>query len=229
MRRRVRDVMTAKVVSARRDTSYKELVRLLAERGVSGLPVVGDQDRVVGIVSEADMLVKQDQPANHFQRYFLERKRDRLARAKAHGAVAAELMSYPAVTIGPNASVAEAARLLRKHLVKRLPVVDAQGRLLGIVSRADVLKVFLRSDAELRREIRDEVIRRELLMSPDRFEVTVRDGIVVLQGRCERRSLIPVVMAAVQAVEGVVGVENRLGYDLDDLSNLPYTLSRPLP
>jgi CBS domain-containing protein len=229
MRRRVRDVMTAKVVSARRDTSYKELVRLLAERGVSGLPVVGDQDRVVGIVSEADLLVKQDQPANHFQRYFLERKRDRLARAKAHGAVAAELMSYPAVTIGPNASVAEAARLLRKHLVKRLPVVDAQGRLLGIVSRADVLKVFLRSDAELRREIRDEVIRRELLMSPDRFEVTVRDGIVVLQGRCERRSLIPVVMAAVQAVEGVVGVENRLGYDLDDLSNLPYTLSRPLP
>jgi CBS domain-containing protein len=184
---------------------------------------------VVGIVSEADLLVKQAHPANHFQQYFLERKRDRLERAKAHGAVAAELMSYPAVTIGPDATVAQAARLLRKHLVKRLPVVETQGRLLGIVSRGDVLKVFLWSDAELRREIRDEVLRRELLMSPDRFEVTVRDGMVVLQGSCERRSLIPVVMAAVQAVEGVVGVENRLGYDVDDLSTLPYTLSRPLP
>jgi CBS-domain-containing membrane protein len=229
MRRRVRDVMTAKVVSARRDTPYKELVRLLAERGVSGLPVLDDQDRVVGVVSEADLLVKPAHPANHFQRYFLQRKRDRLERAKAHGAVAAELMSYPAVTIGPDATVAEAARLLRKHLVKRLPVVDPQGRLLGIVSRGDVLKVFLRSDAELRREIRDEVLRRELLMSPDRFEVTVRAGVVVLQGSCERRSLVPVVVAAVRAVEGVVGVENRLGYDVDDLTTLPYTLSRPLP
>jgi CBS-domain-containing membrane protein len=228
MRRRVKDVMTAEVAYARRDTPYKELVRLLAERGVSGLPVVDDQRRVVGIVSEADLLIKQDHPANHFQRYFLERKRDRLERAKAHGATAAELMSRPAVTVGPQASVAEAARLLRKHLVKRLPVVDGQGRLVGVVSRADVLKVFLRPDEELRREILDEVIHAELLMGPGRFHVTVRDGMVVLQGSCERRSLIPVVVAAVAAVEGVIGVENRLGYDVDDLTSLPYTLSRPL-
>jgi CBS domain-containing protein len=152
MPRTVRDVMTAKLTYARQDTPYKELVRLLAERGVSGMPVVDDQHRVVGVVSEADLLVKQAKPANHFQRYYLERKRDRLQRAKAEGAAAAELMSYPAVTVGPEASVAQAARLLRKHLVKRLPVVDAEGRLVGIVSRADVLKVYLRPDSELRDE-----------------------------------------------------------------------------
>jgi CBS-domain-containing membrane protein len=228
MPRTVRDVMTAKVVYARQDTPYKELVRLLAERSISGVPVVDDEHRVVGVVSEADLLVKQTEPANHFQRYFLERKRDRLQRAKAEGAAAAELMSYPAVTVGPEASVAEAARLLRKHLVKRLPVVDHEGRLVGIVSRADVLKVYLRPDEELRNEILHQVVRRELLMDPDRFDVTVRDGVVVVQGSCERRSLIPMVVAAIGAVEGVVRVENRLVYDVDDLATLPYTLGRPL-
>jgi osmotically-inducible protein OsmY len=97
-------------------------------------------------------------------------------------------------------------------------VVDPVGRLVGILSRVDLLKVFLRSDEDLYREIVDDIIFGELFMGPNRFDVDVHDGVVVLQGRCERRSLIPTVVRAVAGVEGVVRVENRLGYDIDDLA-----------
>ncbi len=228
MRRRVKDVMTADVAYVREHTSYKELVRLLAERRVSALPVVDVNLNVIGIVSEADLLLKQQQPADSFQRFLLEGKRRRLERAKARGGTAVELMSRPAITVGPDATVAEAARLLRMHLIKRLPVADPLGRLVGIVSRSDLLSVFLRPDDEIRREILEEVVS-ELGMGPDRFDVTVREGVVTLQGSCERRSLVQVVVRAVTAVEGVVRVENRLGYDLDDTAALPRLLVFPMP
>ena len=127
-------------------------------------------------------------------------------------------MSRPAVTIGQGATLTEAARRLHAAGVKRLPVVDPVGRLVGILSRVDLLKVFLRSDEDLYREIVDDIIFGELFMGPNRFDVDVHDGVVVLQGRCERRSLIPTVVRAVAGVEGVVRVENRLGYDIDDLA-----------
>jgi CBS-domain-containing membrane protein len=221
VRRKVRDVMTADVAYVREQTPYKELVRLLAERRVSALPVVDVNRKVIGIVSEADLLLKQQHPADSFQRFLLERKRRRLERAKAQGDIAAELMSRPAITVGPDATAAEAARLLRMHLVRQLPVVDPVGRLVGIVSRSDLLSVFLRPDDEIRREILEQVILRELRMGPGRFDVAVREGVVTLQGSCERRSLIPAVVRAVAAVEGVVRVENRLGYDLDDTTEPP--------
>ena len=101
---------------------------------------------MVGIVSEADLLHKPQEPADHFQRFMLEGKQRRLERVKAKGATAAELMTRPVITVSPDTGVAEAARLLRKHLVKRLPVVDPLGRLVGVISRADVLKLFLRPD-----------------------------------------------------------------------------------
>jgi CBS domain-containing protein len=184
---------------------------------------------VIGIVSEADLLLKQQHPADSFQRFLLEGRRRRLERAKAQGGTAAELMSRPAITVGPDATVAEAARLLRMHLIKRLPVADPLGRLVGIVSRSDLLSVFLRPDDEIRREILEEVIVGELAMGPDRFDVTVREGVVTLQGSCERRSLIPAVVRAVTAVEGVVRVESRLGCDLDDTAALPRLLMLPTP
>ena len=225
MRRRVKDVMTADVAYVREGAPYKELVRLLAERRVSALPVVDVNRNVIGIVSEADLLLKQQHPADSFQRFLLEGKRRRLERAKARGGTAADLMSKPAITVWPDATVAEAARLLRMHLVKRLPVTDPLGRLVGIVSRSDLLSVFLRPDDEIRREILEEVIFSELGMGPDRFDVTVREGVVTLQGTCERRSLVQVVVRAVAAVEGVVRVDNRLGYDLDDTPMLPQMLA----
>jgi CBS domain-containing protein len=218
MHQRVQDVMTADVVCARESTSYKELVELLATRRVSAVPVVDDRGHVLGVVSEADLLLKREQPAQPLIQ-LLSAPRRRRERAKAEATVAAELMSQPAVTIDPQATLAAAARRLHASGVKRLPVVDAVGRLVGIVSRVDLLKGFLRPDEELHGEIVEDVIFGDLFMGPNRFDVHVQDGVVVLQGRCERRSLIPVVVRAVAAVDGVVRVENRLGYDVDDLSS----------
>jgi CBS domain-containing protein len=217
MRQRVQDVMTTDVVCAHPNTSYKDLVELLATRRVSAVPVVDDRRHVLGVVSEADLLRKREPPARPLVQ-LLSAPRRRRERAKAQATVAAELMTQPAVTIDPQATLAAAARRVHAAGVKRLPVVDAVGRVVGVVSRVDLLKGFLRSDGELRQEIVEDVIFGDLFMGPDRFDVHVQDGVVVLQGRCERRSLIPVVVRAVAAVDGVVRVENRLGYDVDDLS-----------
>jgi CBS domain-containing protein len=227
MRRTVEDVMTRDVVCAREDTTYKELVGLLATRRVSAVPVVDGRRHVLGVVSEADLLLKQERPSRPAVRLLsvLRRRRD-LARARA--TVAKELMSRPAVTIGPREPLAKAARRLHAAGVKRLPVVDPVGRLVGIVSRADLLKSFLRSDQELQEEILQDVILGDLFMAPSRFDVHVQDGVVVLQGCCERRRLIPTVVQAVEAVEGVVQVVNRLGYEADDLTSPPSgSLVRP--
>jgi CBS domain-containing protein len=143
-------------------------------------------------------------------------RRQREDRAKAAGDTAAELMTSPAVTIGPDATIAEAAKLLHRQRVKRLPVVDPAGPLLGIVSRADLLKVFLRSDADISREIRQEVLVRAMWMDPGTVTVDVRDGVVSLTGRLERRSLVPIVLSLVRGLDGVVGVVDRLTFDLDD-------------
>ena len=137
----------------------------------------------------------------------------RTARAKAAGDTAAELMTAPAVTVGPEVSVAEAAKLLDRHGIKRLPVVDDAGRLLGIASRADLLKVFLRSDEDIHREVREDVLLHTMWLDPDRFTVDVRDGVVTLAGPLEFRSLIPI---AVRLVHGVDGVVDRLWFEVDD-------------
>ena len=217
MRSTVEDVMTRDVVCAHEDTPFKELVKLLASRRVSALPVVDGRRHVLGVVSEADLLLKQEKAARPAFWPLLVPHRRR-AQAKAGATVAAEIMTQPAVTISARATLPEAARRLHVKGVKRLPVVDVVGRLLGIVSRVDLLTSFLRPDEELRREILDDVILGDLVMGPHRFDVDVRHGVVVLQGSCERRSLIPTVVRAVTRVEGVVRVENRLGYDIDDLS-----------
>jgi CBS-domain-containing membrane protein len=228
MCRTVENVMTRDVVCVNKDTPYKELVKLLATRRVSAVPVVDDHRHVLGVVSEADLLLKQEKPARPLT-WLLSTRHRRLERAKAKATVAAALMSQPPITIGTQATLTEAARRLHTEGVKRLPVIDAAGRLVGIVSRVDLLKMYLRSDEELHQEIVEDVIFGELFMGPNRFDVHVEDGVVVLQGRCERRGLIPMVVRAVASVEGVVRVENRLGYDVDDLSPMmPETLARPV-
>ena len=217
MYRTVENVMTRDVVCVNKDTGYKDMVKLLAARRVSAMPVVDDGCHVLGVVSEADLLLKQEKPARPGIRLLSTRRRRR-ERAKAMATVAAALMSQPAITISTQATLTEAARRLHAAGVKRLPVVDAVGRLVGIISRVDLLKMFLRSDEALHREIVEDIILGDLLMGPNRFDVHVEDGVVDLQGRCERRSLIPTVVRAVADVEGVVRVENRLGYDVDDLA-----------
>jgi CBS-domain-containing membrane protein len=146
MRRRIRDVMTHEVVTVDEHTPFKEITQLLTDCRIGAVPVLDSEARVVGVVSEADLLLKEEYPQGPPTGWLLEGHRRRATRAKATGATAVELMTAPAITIRPDASLAEAARLLHRHQIKRLPVLDPAGPLVGIVSRADLLKVFLCSD-----------------------------------------------------------------------------------
>jgi CBS-domain-containing membrane protein len=224
----VKDLMTTPVVTVGPATPFKEIVGLLAEHRVSAVPVVDDDRHVLGIVSEADLLLKEEFPDPDQNIPLFWTKRRRLERQKAAGATARDLMSSLAVvSTTPEATVAEAARRMHAAGVKRLPVLDEDGRLVGIVSRADLLKVFNRPDEAIRREIMDEVIVGDFMLAPSRFFIHVDDGVVVLQGQVERRSLLPYVLRAVQGVEGVVRVENRLSYDIDDVEPLLRAMAYP--
>jgi CBS domain-containing protein len=211
----VKDLMTTPVVTVGPETPFKEIVARLAQHQISAVPVVDHDQRVLGVVSEADLLLKEEFPEPKQDLPLWWTKRARLDRAKAAASVARDLMTVAVVAVSPDATVAQAARQMHTAKVKRLPVVE-RGRLVGILSRADLLKVFDRTDAAIGHEIIQDVIVGEFMMAPSRFFLHVTDGVVVLQGRVERRSLLPYLVRAVQGVEGVVRVENRLAYDLDD-------------
>lgn len=223
----VKDLMTAQVVTVGPKTSFKELVTRLAEHRVSAMPVVDDAGWVLGVVSEADLLLKEEFPDPDQEIPLFWTRRRRLDRDKAAASTARDLMTVAVVSISPDATVTEAAQRMHKANVKRLPVLGEGGRLVGIISRSDLLKVFNRPDAAIRREIMDEVIAREFTMDPARFFIHVDDGVVVLQGRVERRSLVPYLVRAVHAVEGVVRVQNRLAWDVDDVEPLLRAMAYP--
>jgi CBS domain-containing protein len=208
--------MTQDVVTVGEETPFKELVEVMADTKISALPVVDADGRVVGVVSEADLMLRQEFPEGPPEGQLFEGRRRRQARAKAAGTTAVEVMTSPAIIVGPDASIAEAARLLHRHRIKRLPVVDPAGPLLGIVSRADLLKVFVRADAEIAAEVRQQVLRRTVCIDPDTVAVEVRDGVVTLSGELERSSLTRVVVSLVRGLDGVVDVVDRLTYELDD-------------
>ncbi|MCB5163853.1 CBS domain-containing protein [Streptomyces bambusae] len=199
----VSDVMTHTAVAIGREASYKEIVELMHEWKVSAVPVLEGEGRVVGVVSEADLLPKEEFRREH------PRLPEQLDEASKAGAVLAEeLMSSPAVTVHPDATVAEAARIMARKQVKRLPVVNALGMLEGVVSRSDLLKVFLRPDEELEEEIR-QVVLAELAPGVS-LDFSVRDGVVTLRGPLRDRALVPLLARAVRAVEGVVDVRMEL-------------------
>jgi CBS-domain-containing membrane protein len=210
--------MTEEVVTVDEHAPFKDVVTLILERKISALPVLDREGRVLGIVSEADLLLKEEFPEGSASRRLFQGRRQRTDRAKAAGDTAAELMTAPAVTVGPDASVAEAARLLYRHGIKRLPVIDPAGPLLGIVSRADLLKVFLRPDADIARDVRLQVLMLAMWLDPDTGVVDVRDGVVTLTGQLERRSLIPIAVSLVRGLDGVVDVVDRLTFEVDDTS-----------
>jgi CBS-domain-containing membrane protein len=216
MRRRVRDVMTREVVTVDEQTPFREIARLLADCRISALPVLDAEGRVVGVVSEADLLLKEEYPQGPPGGWLLEGRHRRELRSKAAGETAVELMTAPAITIRPDASLPEAARLLHRHQIKRLPVLDPAGPLVGIASRADLLKVFLYSDDQITQEVRQDILRRALRVDPATITVEVRDGVVTLTGQLERRSLIPIAVRLVHSLDGVVDVVDRLGFEFDD-------------
>src|SRR5579859_2596341 len=183
MKATVKDVMTTRVVFVRQDATYKDMAARLREHRVSAFPVLDDEDRVIGVVSEADLLAKEalegEVPG------LISGMLHHRQQAKAAGVTAADLMTKPPITTTADDTAAHAARLMYGSRVKRLPVVTADGQLVGIVSRADVLSVYGRPDEDIRREITGKLLLDTLLVDPARFSVTVQDGIVTIAGSPE--------------------------------------------
>jgi CBS domain-containing protein len=216
--RRIKNVMSTDVATVREDTPFKDIVRLLDRREVSAVPVLDAAGRVVGVVSNADLLLKQGAQQPPEARSPMAWLQHSLARNRARGTTAGELMSTPAHTVGPDATVVDAARLLDRHGVKRLPVVTGDGRLVGIVSRRDLLTVFLRTDEDIAAEITHEVFRRNLdtAVNPATVTVEVHDSVATLHGELPRRSMVPIAETLTSRVDGVVDVHSHLTFRHDD-------------
>jgi CBS domain-containing protein len=214
-------VMTTDVVRATYGTPFKEVARLLAAHRISGLPVVDEDDKVIGVISETDLVARQAATPGPYEsrRRFAFPGLTRDARrqsAKAHARTAGRLMSEPPVTAHADDTVVEAARTMARHQVERLPVLDEADRLVGIVTRRDLLQVFLRADGDIRDEVSEDVLGRTLWLPPRSIDVSVVQGVVTLTGHMERRSETEIALSLTARIDGVVGVVDRLTYRLDD-------------
>jgi CBS domain-containing protein len=223
----VRDIMTTGVVAVRPDTPYREMTAMFRTHRVSGFPVVDGEGKVTGVVSETDLLAlaaADPDPGAHPAPWHPHRKQVTIGEATA-GA----LMTHPAVTVGPDELVRTAARLMHSLKLQRLPVVDHDGHLVGIISRSDVLSVFRRTDEEIRREVTQDVIADGFFTDPARFTVTVHDGIVTLEGAPGSAVLGSSIVDEVRHLEGVVAVRDRFTYPGSGRSSLrPGTMVREI-
>jgi CBS domain-containing protein len=212
----VSDVMTIDVATVTEETPYREIVDILTARRVSAVPVVDSFRYVVGVVSEADLMHKVEFTGEAHVRHLFEGRRQRTARDKANGETARDLMTEGAVTAMPDTPLAVAARRMSEAGVKRLPVVDDLGRLVGIVTRSDLLKVYLRPDEQIRADVVGGVLRRSLWVDTRRLAVEVDNGVVTLTGEVETKSLALLVVQLVRGVPGVVDVVDLMSADFDD-------------
>ena len=216
---RVGEVMTRDVVSVTPDTPLKDVAAALVERGVSGLPVCDADGAVVGVLSEADLLVKQggspERSGGLFAWLVETASAPDLAKLRAH--TAGEAMTSPAVTVETASPVSEAARTMVSLGVNRLPVVE-DGRLVGIVTRADLVRLFTRSDEEIARDIRQDVVKR-LWIAPERIEIEVEQGEVVLRGEVDTEVEAGLLEKRIPLVAGVVGVRSELSWAVDRSGN----------
>lgn len=215
--RSISEVMTRRVVTVHRDSSFKEIVRLFEDNDITAAPVVDDGGRPLGVVSEGDLLRKAaslPDPEGRWSRLRLLP----LDEARAEAETAGAMMTSPAVTARPDWNIVETARTMDRHGVKRLPVVDETGRLVGLVSRRDLLRPFLRRDEAICEEIRTDVLDRTLGVAPGSVRVSVREGVVTLTGRVAARADIPVVERLCRSVDGVVAVHHTMEYEYDNLA-----------
>jgi CBS-domain-containing membrane protein len=208
----VKDVMSTHVMAVRPGAGYKEMAAMLREQRVSAFPVIDEDNKVIGVVSESDLLVKEALAGT--VPGVLRGLTQRHVRAQVTGLTAADLMTSPAVTIGPDEPARHAARLMYSKRVKRLPVTREDGTLIGIVTRSDVLSVYRRPDAAIGHEIAEDLILGAFCRDPVRFDVTVRDGIVTIGGSPETAETGREIVAAARHAEGVVAVRDRLSYPL---------------
>jgi len=205
----VKDVMTTRVIWVKKDATFREMATALREYRVSAFPVIDDDRKVIGVVSEADMLTKEALDDEPEVISGILHHRDQ---AKARGVTAGDLMTAAVIAVRPEDTVEHAAKLMYDRRVKRLPVTDANGRLVGIISRVDVLSVFDRTDEAIRAEILDEVPLGEYSEDPRTLDVTVKDGIVTLTGVPETSETGHEIVRRVRHIQGVVAVRDRLSY-----------------
>lgn len=221
---KVSDVMTRDVITVTEETPYKEIVSLLAENHISAVPVVNRYGGIGGVVSETDLIRKEE-----FQRRqtpWMLRWWRRAARSKAAGLRAGDVMSHPAVTIEQSATIPEAAQLMAARGITRLVVTHDDG-LAGIVTRSDLLKTFLQPDDRLLQRVRREVVVHALWDDPFSIEVSVQDGIVTLSGDVEQRSTAYIAEKLTGEVDGVVAVVNELSWVYDDTASTPHPQPSP--
>jgi CBS domain-containing protein len=214
----VGDVMTSSVVAVRQNADYKDIVWALRHYRVSACPVIDDADRVVGVVSGTDLLSKQAEGELPTGAVRLSWRLSE--QTKASAATAEQLMTKPAVVIQPGAQVAEAARLMQREQLRRLPVVDVAGRLVGIVTKSDLLSIFERPDADVLAEVA-KVLADEFALDPAEFDVTVRRGVVTITGQLTEREAALSLLGRIRHAEGVVTVRDRLSYPGSDRSSEP--------
>ncbi|MBC9717560.1 CBS domain-containing protein [Streptomyces sp. TRM66268-LWL] len=199
----VGEVMTTDVVQARSTTPFKEVVRLLDHHRISGMPVVDADDKVLGVLSGSDLIRAQAQ---------------REARTPPRAVTARDVMTSPAITVHPEQTVPDAARLMERRGIERLPVVDEADRLIGIATRRDLLRVFLRSDEDIRRQVTEDIVIAAMRLPADAVHVVVRDGVVTLEGQVELRSHVAEILYSAWRLDGVIGVVNSLSFRTDDCS-----------
>lgn len=215
----VADVMRDQVVAVREQASHQEIASAMRRFGVSSVPVIDARDRVVGLVSDYDLAAGRrlrEERGRPFQA-LLARLRGR--RETRTGPLATDLMTSPVITVTAATPAREAARAMYRHRIHQLPVVDAAtGRLTGIVTRSDLLAVYERPDEDIRREILHDIIEHALVLPPERFDVSVVNGMVTIRGRLDRRSSAARLAEAIGHVGGVITVVDHLTYELDDLA-----------
>lgn len=228
----VRDVITRSVVSVHQETPLREVAQALIDHGISGVPVLDEDGAVLGVVSEADLLVKeQGADAIHHRplaRFLGESRESRAQFAKLRALTAAEAMTAPAITITSSRPINEAAAIMTSRGINRLPVVD-DGRLVGIVSRADLVRAYVRSDEELATTIGKDLILGSLCLDPALFTVVVEHGVASISGRVERRSMAELIEHAVRMVPGVLDVHASVTWSVDDRAPAPASLDPVYP
>jgi CBS domain-containing protein len=214
---KVQEIMTSNVLTIGPEAEIRDVARILVERGISGLPVCGARREVLGVVSEGDILFKEQGPRGQS---LLSRFGPKAPKEleKALAVKVSEAMTAPAITISSYSSVAEAARLMSEHGVNRLPVVKGD-ELVGIVTRTDLVRAFVRSDVDIRREIVDDVLRKTLWLEvPEVIRVDVERGAVQLNGHLDTSSDASLLVRLVSRVPGVVSVKADLSWTIDDAS-----------
>lgn len=214
MQHTVASVMSSPVVTVTPETTFKECVRILRRKRVSGLPVVDAAGRLVGIVSETDLLNKVER--RDPDTYVLESRRHRLDRARALALDVASVMSTEVISVAPDFPISLAAREMHTRGFKRLPVVDATGRLVGIVSRGDLLTVFLRTDRDVRVDVLKVLAEAMKKHGGHDLRARVSQGVVELSGSFDERSRCEATVRAVTSIEGAVGVRSLMTYSADD-------------